>query len=334
MDIYQEAVIRQQIGLTEEALLVIEDAFVKLAQNQVVMPPVMHIDISDYQGEVDVKSAYIKGLDKFVIKQSSGFFNNPKKGLPSSGGLMIVIDATTGFPCALLLDNGYLTDIRTALAGAISAKYLAPKKINKVGVIGAGNQAKLQLEALKLVRDYNEVIVHARDLQKAEAFAKTVSKQLDCKISVARLVSQVVTNVDTLITTTPSSIPFVMIDDLHPGLHITAMGSDAPYKNEVDALAFDRFDQIVCDDINQCLKLGECHFADKNGFYQKNEHKVTTLGKIINTPKLARQGDEVITLCDLTGVGAQDTAIANYALKRLQKTSKVEASELGFSHLL
>lgn len=317
MDIFYEEQIRKKVSLNQQALLRVEDAFIKLSQKKVIMPDVMHIGIKDYQGEVDVKSAYIQGMDKFAIKQSSGFFNNPKKGLPTSGGLMIIIDATTGFPCAILLDNGYLTDIRTALAGAISAKYLASEVIKKVGVIGCGNQARLQLQSLKLVRDYNSVVIYARNLQQAQKFATEMSIKLNCEITIVESVAEVVRDVDILITTTPAREALVMVDDLHEGMHITAMGSDAPYKNEIDPLAFNYFDAIICDDIAQSLKIGESRLANERGLYKSNQHKFFTLGDIIQDPILAKKVQKQTTLCDLTGLGAQDTAIANYAIEKL-----------------
>ncbi|MDC0534754.1 cyclodeaminase [Francisellaceae bacterium] len=317
IEIIQESELKEKVTITTEALLSVEQAFVKLAEGKVTMPPVMHLDIKEFQGEVDVKSAYIHGLDKFVIKQSSGFFNNPKKGLPSSGGLMIVIDATTGFPCALLLDNGYLTDIRTALAGAISAKYLANDNIHSVGVIGSGNQAKYQLKALKLVRDYKEVIIYARDTNQAKAYKSEMENILDCSIKIASSPEEVAKSCQLLVTTTPATTPYILHEYLHKGLHITAMGSDAAVKNEIDARCFNHFDRIICDTVDQSLVIGECHHAHIANTFNSNKHKVLTLGEIIKDKPLGRQSKKDITLCDLTGTGAQDTAIAKFALEAL-----------------
>ncbi len=315
--IIQEAELKQKVTLTNEALMAVEQAFVKLAEGKVTMPPVMHLDVKEFEGEVDVKSAYIHGLDKFVIKQSSGFFNNPKKGLPSSGGLMIVIDATTGFPCALLLDNGYLTDIRTALAGAISAKYLANKNIHTVGVIGAGNQAKYQLKALKLVRDYKEVMIYARNTAQAKAYQDEMKSVLNCQIQVASSLEEVARSCQLLVTTTPATTPYILPEYLHEGLHITAVGSDAAVKNEIAAACFNTFDKIICDSIEQSLVIGECHHAQLANTFETNKHKILTLGEFIKDKSLRRQSEQDITLCDLTGTGAQDTAIAKFALETL-----------------
>ena len=150
--ILQEHEIKECVAINNELIPIIEEAFVSLANGLTTMPPIMRLDIKEYHGEVDVKTAYIKGLDSFAIKVSPGFFNNPTLGLPTTSGMMILLDTKTGVLKSILLDKGYLTDVRTAIAGAIAAKHLSNKDISTVGIIGAGMQAKLQLQALMLVR--------------------------------------------------------------------------------------------------------------------------------------------------------------------------------------
>jgi ornithine cyclodeaminase/alanine dehydrogenase-like protein (mu-crystallin family) len=145
--IVTEAELRKAVKLDLTAIDVIERAFVALASGKVVMPPILSMDLHDANGEVDVKTAYIPGFDGFAIKVSPGFFDNPKLGLPSLNGLMILFSAKTGLVEAVFLDNGYLTNIRTAAAGAVAARYLAPEAVEIAGVIGAGVQARLQLKA-------------------------------------------------------------------------------------------------------------------------------------------------------------------------------------------
>jgi ornithine cyclodeaminase len=123
----------------------VETAFSALAAGVVTMPPILRLDIPEFRGEVDVKTAYVPGLDGFVIKISPGFFDNPKIGLPSTNGMMVLLDARTGLIQALLLDNGYLTNVRTAAAGAVAARYLARPEAQVAAVLGAGVQARLQL---------------------------------------------------------------------------------------------------------------------------------------------------------------------------------------------
>ena len=112
----------QHVDLNEDLIPTIEEAFISLSKGKTVMPPIMRIDIEKFHGESDVKAAYIEGLDSFAIKIASGFFDNPKLGLPSSNGLMVLLDSKTGVIKSVLLDEGYLTDTRTAIAGAIASQ--------------------------------------------------------------------------------------------------------------------------------------------------------------------------------------------------------------------
>ena len=147
-----ESDLRACVALDAATIDCVEHAFRLLATEKVIMPPILRLDVDEYNGEVDVKTAYLPGLDSFAIKVSPGFFDNPKLGLPSLNGLMVLLSARTGMPEALLLDNGYLTAMRTAAAGAVAARWLAREDARRAAVIGAGEQARLQLKALTQVQ--------------------------------------------------------------------------------------------------------------------------------------------------------------------------------------
>ena len=181
--ILTEAELRSQISLDHGIVDCIEQAFHALATKSVVMPPIMRLDIMDNNGEIDVKTAYIPGLDSLAIKISPGFFDNPKLGLPSVNGLMVLFSTRTGLVEALLLDNGFLTDIRTAAAGAVAAKYLSRANSSHAAIVGAGVQARLQLEALTLVRNIKSATIWARDFEKAGKAANQIKDRLDLDIT-------------------------------------------------------------------------------------------------------------------------------------------------------
>jgi ornithine cyclodeaminase len=291
---------------------IVEDGFKALATGGVVMPPILSMAIPEKHGEVDVKTAYVPGLDSFAIKVSPGFFDNPKRGLPSLSGLMMLFDSETGIVRAVLLDNGFLTDIRTAAAGAVAAKYLAPRSVRVAGVIGAGLQAELQVKALKLVRDFVELVVWARDREKAESYAARMRSALGKKVRVASGPEDVVRAAHFVVTSTPARAPLIEAGWLHPGLHVTAMGSDAPEKNELDPKILIEADRFVCDRASQSLKVGEMRAAVDAGKISSG-HQPDELGEIVAGLKPGRQSEQEVTVCDLTGTGVQDTAIATHA---------------------
>jgi ornithine cyclodeaminase len=313
--ILSESELRAVVQLDHDAIACVEHAFQALATKPVVMPPILRLDIEDSNGEVDVKTAYVHGLDSFAIKISPGFFDNPKLGLPSVNGLMVLFSAKTGLVEAVLLDNGYLTDMRTAAAGAVAAKHLSREGAATAGIIGAGVQAGLQLEALTLVRPIAHAKVWARDASRAARFAERIADKLAIEVRTVASAEAAVRDVDIVVTTTPSTSPLVDYDWLAPRQHITAMGSDAEHKNELSPAIIKAADLYVCDRREQCARLGELHHAIEAGLVAPGT-AFPELGEIIAGKAAGRPSAEAITVCDLTGTGVQDTAIATSAYAR------------------
>ena len=315
VSLLSEPDLRELLTLDKDIVACIEEAFRALASRPVVMPPVLHLEIAEANGEIDVKTAYVPGLDSLAMKMSPGFFDNPKIGLPSLNGLMVVFSAKTGLVEAILLDNGYLTDLRTAAAGGVAADWLAPKGVKIAGIVGAGVQARLQLHALNLVRPLESAQVWARDGGNAAACALEMTEALGIPVSVADDLAGLCAESEVVITTTPSNKPLIEAEQLHPGLTLIAMGSDAHYKNEVSPEALAAADLYVCDRLSQVRLLGEMHHAIEAG--KVDPHAVfPELGEIIAGEKPGRESDDQCILCDLTGTGVQDTAIAALAVAR------------------
>ena len=306
--------IKKCVQLNGQLIPIIEDAFKSLALGKTTMPPILRLDIEKYHGESDVKAAYIDGLDSYAIKVASGFFNNPNLGLPSSNGLMILLDSKTGMLKSVLLDKGYLTDVRTAIAGAIAAKHLSNPESSNVGIIGAGIQAKMQLEALLLVRNIKTAYIWSRDSKKTNKFVQNIKDKINIKIIACESPEQTVNLSEILITCTPSKSPIIKSEWLKKGLHITAMGSDAEMKNELDPKIIKDCDYYIPDSQSQTSILGELNHAIKAGLVSA-EKKYNELGSVIINSNLGRRNINDVTVADLTGTGVQDTAIARHTYK-------------------
>ena len=315
MKILTEAELRRIVPLDLEAIACVEEAFHALATKAVAMPPILRLDMPEQNAEVDVKTAYVPGLDGFAIKISPGFFDNPKIGLPSTNGLMVLFSTTTGLVQAVLLDNGYLTDVRTAAAGAVAARYLSRPDASVAAIFGAGMQAKLQLEALSLVRPIREARIWARDMAKAEAAAAELTLKLGFPVRAEADGGAAVAGADIIVTTTPSQMPVLKAEWLQPGQHVTAMGSDAEHKNEIEPAVITGAGLYVADSLKQTRRLGELHHAIEAGLVTEGT-VFPELGEIVAGRKPGRSGPEQITVADLTGTGIQDTAIATLAAAR------------------
>ncbi|WP_420024283.1 cyclodeaminase (plasmid) [Cereibacter azotoformans] len=306
-----EADLRTLVPLDLEAVACVEDAFRALATRPIAMPPILRLDIPEHRGEVDVKTAHIPGLDHFAIKISPGFFGNPALGLPSTNGLMVVLSARTGLVQAILLDNGYLTDMRTAAAGAVAARHLSRADSAMVAVLGAGMQAELQVAALQLVRPIRAARVWARDAGKARALCARLA-QRGLEAMPCATADEATSGADIVVTATPATTP--ILRTAHPGQHITAMGSDAEHKNEIAAELIART-AYVADRLSQTRRLGELHHAIAAGLVPV-DRDFPELGQVVAGLRPGRTAPDQITLADLTGTGIQDTAMAALAVAR------------------
>jgi ornithine cyclodeaminase len=288
----------------------IEQGFVAYSQGRAVVPPIGELIMQDPPGEVHIKYGYIAGDDYYVIKIASGFFENPKLDLPSSNGLMLVFSQKTGTLEAVLLDEGHLTDIRTAVAGAITAKHLAPSSIERIGIVGTGVQARLQLEYLAPVTECRDVLVWGRNGDKLSAYEQDMSAK-GFEVSTTTDADEIIASCNLIVTTTAATSP-LLTGQVQPGTHITAMGSDTHDKQELHADILQGADLVVADSISQCLERGEIHQALNSNAIAETD--LVELGSIIAGDVAGRTSDDQITVADLTGVAVQDIQISKAVL--------------------
>ena len=294
----------------------IEKGFVEYSRGNSVVPPVGELLFEEPPGDVHIKYGYIKNQDNYVVKIASGFSENYKAGLSSSHGVMVMFDKNTGYLKCVLHDEGYLTNVRTAVAGSICAKYIAPSNINTIGIIGTGIQARMQLEYLKMVTDCREVLVLGRNKEKISKYIEDM-KSHGFKINVASNSRELCKNSNLIITTTNANESLIQKDDIKEGTHITAMGSDTPEKRELDPEILSIADAVVVDSIPQCLERGETKNALDRNLIKKEE--LIEIGSIIDSGKKLRKNNNEITVADLTGVAVQDIMITNAVYEQLIK---------------
>lgn len=308
--IVEEAALRAAVT-PDRAVAAIREAFRADGEGRTRVPPVINLDVPAAHGEFHVKTAHIDGVPHVAVKIASGFYRNPERGLPSGSGLMAVFDADTGLPVALLLDNGYLTDVRTGAAGAVAADYLARPTITTVGVIGSGVQARHQVRALRVARSFSRIVAWSPTRARLEAYCIEIAAD-GYDVVAADSVESVCAAADVLITATPSRDPLVRADWLREGVHVTAVGSDSPGKRELDPACLGRADLVVVDRYAQCAAFGELKYGLDAGALAPE--RVIELGRLVAGERTGRTSDRQITIADLTGVGFQDTAIASAAI--------------------
>jgi len=291
----------------------IEQAFQVYSEGRAVVPPVGELLMD--RGEVHIKYGYVKQQAYYVIKIASGFYEDPAMEHISSNGMMLLFSQQSGQAVCALLDEGLLTNIRTALAGAIAAKYLAPKQVDKIGMVGAGTQARLQLRYLKAVTSCRKVMVWGTSHKELESYRQDMEEE-GFDIESTEDIGEIQKACRLIVTTTPSLRPLLLSKYLQKGTHITAVGSDTPDKQELDSEILRKANLVVADSIEQCLLRGEIHQAIKAGHLEKN--KILELGKVISGSNVGRVSKDQISVADLTGVAVQDMAIAEAVYKASQ----------------
>ena len=297
---------------TVDLVPLIEQAFAAYSGGESVVPPVGELILD--RGEVHIKYGFIRQQDYYVIKIASGFYGNPALGLPTGNGVMLVFSQETGELVSVLFDEGWLTDVRTAVAGAVAAKHLAPQNVERIGIVGTGIQARLQLQYLAPVTACREVLVWGRGQAQLDRYAADMAPH-GFDIQTTRDASEILGTCNLVVTATPATEPILHVADLRPGTHITAMGSDMPDKQELDAAILGRADLVVADSIAQCHTRGEIHHALEQG--EIVSEGIAELGQIISGASPGRTSDTQVSVADLTGVAVQDIAIATAVYKAL-----------------
>jgi len=306
--VLREPEIRALVG-PREALAAVRQAFAALADGAADLPAVLDFEFPEQRGEAHVKGAYLHGAPHWSVKAATGFYGNAAHGLPVTDGLSLVFSATTGRLQTLLLDNGYLTELRTGSAGALAADLLAKPTIEQATIVGAGGQARYQLEALLLVRRPRRVVVWSRTADAARRYAAEMSERHDVEVAADDDLARAVRGADLLVTTTPARAPLIDAEWLRPGAHITAMGSDMAGKQELDTAVLARADLVASDHPPAAALHGELQHGVADGAIRLDS--VVALGELVVGRAPGRRDDLSITVADLVGLGIQDAAVAN-----------------------
>ena len=284
-----------------------ERAFAAYSRGEAEIPPVGELVFSEPPGDVHIKYGYLRGGSHYVVKIASGFYENPARGLSSCQGMILLFDQRTGVPACILLDEGKLTDARTGAAGALAAAKLAPEEPSRIGIVGTGIQARVQLEHLKGVTKCREVKIWGRDPAKAEACARD-AQAMGYEAAVSKDLRELAADARLIVTTTPSTEPLLRAEWIAPGTHITAMGSDTAQKQELEAALLERAEYVVVDSLAQSESRGEVYRARKSGVAL--DETLIELGTLCQPGHSFRRDPDAISVADLTGVAVQDLAAA------------------------
>lgn len=296
-----------------------EAAFRASSEGRAVVPPGGELLFDDPPGDAHIKFGYLRNGAYFVVKVVAGFYENARRGLPSTTGLVLLLSQETGMPVAVLLDEGWLTNLRTAAAGAVAAKYLAPGAVRAIGVLGTGAQARMQVELLRGVTPCRELVAWGRNADNLARYCREMTVQ-GYRVTPVSSPGAVAAEANLIVTATSALEPLLQAEQIRPGTHITAIGADTAEKNELDPRILGLADIVVVDSLSQAAERGEVGHALKAGTIVPQ--KLVELGQVIGDPRRGRQSDGQTTVVDLAGVAVQDVVIAEAAMEALQRLTR------------
>ncbi|MDE0481601.1 MAG: ornithine cyclodeaminase family protein [Candidatus Poribacteria bacterium] len=292
-----------------KAIDAMRHAYSQLSAGKAIAPPRQHI--STDKGVTLIMPAYLPERSEFGIKVVSVYDDNPNLNLPRITATVLVLDPETGSPKAFM-DGASLTAIRTGAGGGVASDLLARKDAKKVGLFGAGVQARAQLRAVMAVRGIEHVSLISRTQASAQQLAAEISEWTDApEVNLAPTPQEVVADADIVICATTSSTPLFDGNDLQSGTHITAVGTFVPEKREVDTTTIRRTNRIVVDSREACLE-------EAGDLIIPNAHIDAEIGEIVNGDKQGRQSDDEITFFKSVGVAVQDAVAASAVLKEAE----------------
>jgi alanine dehydrogenase len=298
----------------KEVIQSVERAFKEKGNQKVQMPPKMYLNFDRYEGDLRTMPAYLETLDIAGVKIVNSHSRNREVGLPSVMAIIEIVDPKTGRPLAIM-DGTNITSYRTGAASAVAAKYLARQDSKVLGIIGAGAQAYTQVEAISKVVHIEEIMIFDIVREASDRLARYITNRgISPKVSIRDEARNVVKEADILITLTPSKTPIVYANWLKKGVHINAMGADAPGKQELDPEILKK-GKIIVDDTEQTLHSGEVNVPISKGMLKK-EDIYAELGEIIVGNKKGRTNESEITIFDSTGLAILDVAVGHLIYRK------------------
>lgn len=294
--------------LRSQAIDVMREALVAQARGECDTPMPMHLGIAQENAEVHIKSSYRAGGKYFAVKVASGFPGNLARGLSVGSGMILLASAETGQPVAVLADQGFLTDARTAAVSALMTRELG-RQDQTIGILGTGIQARLQAQMHAEILDLQQIWVWGRTPDRVADYRRDMKQLLpEVRVVSADSPAEVARRSRLVITATAAREPLLAADQIRPGTHISAVGSDSVGKQELDPEILECAELLLVDSKAQCERLGELQHAESMGT------KAVEAGAYCEHP--SNFVGDGITVCDFTGLGVEDLFIAQYCYEQ------------------
>lgn len=303
----------------DECIAAVEDAFRQHGEGKTSAPKVLGMPSTD--GGFHIKAAMLgDSAPYFAAKLNGNFFHNRERfAMPNIQGLVLLCDATNGYPLAVM-DSIEITILRTGAATAVAAKHLARRDSKTVTICGCGNQGRVQLRSLQRVLPLRHVYAFDLNVDLSAKFATELSPELGIEIEVVNELAAALRKSDVCVTCTPAKKYFIHKEHVRPGTFLAVVGADNEDKQELDPQLLVS-SKVVTDILDQCMEIGDLHHAIAEGLMRRNSVHAE-LGEIVAGKKPGRTSDDEITVFDSTGTALQDVAAAAVVYERAMKLGR------------
>jgi len=289
-----------------QTVTLIEEVFRAHGQGRVAMPPKVHLDLEPLgiQAWMNAMPAYVAPGATMGLKWIGGFNGNPARGLPYLMGLIVLAEAATGLPVALM-EGAQITSRRTGAAAGVAAKYLARPGRLTVAVIGAGAQGASALSGLSCALNIAEARVSDIDAGRREALAASFAKSTGAPARGVASPQAAVEGADVIVTATTASVPLVMERWVEPGALVITLGSYA----EVETALVTSVDKLLVDNWAQAEHRGGLSRLAEEGVVTRAA-LYAELGDVVAGKVPGRHSPDERILCAEIGLGTEDLATA------------------------
>jgi len=308
--------VRQALPM-RQAIEAMKSAFAQLSAGQANVPLRTALQVPPHNGVTLFMPAYLATDNQMAVKIVSVFNNNPARGLPLIHALVVVVEATTGQPAAVM-DGTYLTALRTGATSGAATDLLARHDAHTVAIFGAGAQGRTQLEAVCAVRPIRMAWVYDTVPERAAAFVAEMSQWLSLLVKAASTPSEPVREADIICTATTSARPVFQDADLRAGTHINAVGAYTPQMQEIPAETVVRAKVVIDHRQASLAEAGDLLIPLQQGLMTR-DHIHAELGEIVAGTRPGRASLEEITLFKSVGMAVQDVAAASAVLEAARK---------------
>lgn len=293
----------------------VHKTFQGLGDGTIINPTKLTLDLGEtgnyphYEGFMNAMPAYIGYQDIAGLKWVGGFLGERKKaGLPFITAMVLLINPHLGTFVAAL-DGTYISNMRTGSQTANALRYLVKKPSLTIGMYGAGEQARTNIEAIADLFDISALFVWNHRRSTAEKYAEEMRRFVKGEIHVVDDPKEA-SQADVLITVTPAQEPIIKAEWVQPGTIVFPLGSYQEIEDELILQA----DKIIVDHVEQALHRGALkHLTDSGKLSEESVY--TTLGELAIGKSEAGDLSQEITICIPIGTGAMDVAIAGEVYK-------------------